>query len=301
MTKVKASDLQNIGHQLEMRDSLVISRSHVLQRTAYKMSQAIKFVFGLHTDKQFDRIYRAKKWINSCLHNYLQILKQLINIKKAREDFVRIQTDVQADKEMLTEKMKHTQLHLVELRNFYMQCKSKKEPTSTCYSDICLAISGYERCNDLYSLYNDILTLIDKTVVETERTEKLSNLCGVINSSSFFAEPMITNESFEETLFELLGYVAKCDRTKDYITSQLSIAKSANVDTALHTGIATENIQFRNAVEMFVEKGDFSHLDKKNRHDLPDTSFSPANCYTLEGKEKQKKTENVKQLDICIV
>jgi hypothetical protein len=221
-------------------------------------------------------VFKAKTWINKCLQNYLELIKQLVNVKKARDDFTRIQTDVEADKDILLEKMKFIQNKLTELRNRYIHTKTKKEPTSTFHSDISLALANYERCNNLYILYNDMLSIIDKTIVETERIEKLSSLCGVINNSSFIRETLVTNESFEDTLFELLGYVAKCDKTKDYITGQLSLAKSENVDMALQMGTSPENIYLNNVVDCFMESGDFAVLDNKScsqftKHDKPTT------------------------------
>lgn len=275
--KLNENHLQNIGHQLEIRHKYFLSRQNVFHRIFHEFIENINFIFELQIDRHFYRVYKAKKWINKCLQNYLELVKQLVNVKKARDDFTRIQTDVEADKDILLEKMKSIQKKLTELRNSYIHTKTKKGPVSTFHSDISLALANYERCNNLYILYNDILSIIDKTIVETERIEKLSSLCGVINNSSFIRETLVTNESFEDTLFELLGYVAKCDKTKDYITGQLSLAKSENVDMALQMGTTPENIYLKNVVDCFMESGDFAVLDSKScreltKHNMPTTA-----------------------------
>lgn len=259
------SELCSIGQQLEMRDALFISRSSLMIRLVHQVADAVHFIFGFPLDSNFKRVYRAKKWINSCLQNYAQLLKQLVNIRKARDDFTRMRTDVLQDKDNLATKMKEIHKALVEMRSIYLSLQSEKLPTTTFQSDITLVVSDYERYSSLYSLYNDILSLINKTLVETERIEKLANLCGAINNSSFFSEPVMANDSLEDTLFELLGYVARCDRTKDYITSQLSIAKSTNVDDAIKMGTTSESLHLQNVVEGFVESGDISILDARQK------------------------------------
>ena len=255
------SDLESIGHQLEMNDRLILSRSSFLKRFIQKCADSVDFVFGVPVHSKFTTMFRAKKWINTCLQNYVQLLKQLVNIRKARDDFKSMQMDVVQDKANLSQQMEDIHTKLVNLRQIYLFEPTDNSHKSTIYSDIFLLVSEYDRYKNLYTLYNDILALIHKTLVETERIEKLANLCGVINSSSFFSEPVMANASFEDTLYEFLGYVARCDRTKDYITSQLTLAKATNVDDAMKSGIRADTMHLQNLVEKFVETGNVSHDD----------------------------------------
>ena len=254
-------DLESIGQQLEMRDKLFLSRSSLLRRCVEQFANTVDFVFGVPINIKFMRCFRAKKWINTCLENYAQLLKQLVNIRKARDDFKNMQIDLVQDKANLANQMEEIHTQLVDLRQLYLAEQTDNSHVSTAYSDIFLLVSDYDRNKNLYTLYNDILALIHKTLVETERIEKLANLCGVINSSSFFSEPVMANSSFEDTLYEFLGYVARCDRTKDYITSQLTLAKATNVDDAMKMGMRTDTMHLQNLVEKFVETGHVSHLD----------------------------------------
>jgi hypothetical protein len=309
MEEMNERDLFDIGQQLEMRDKLVVSRSSLTRRMIEMFASWVNFVFGIPIDSDFANIYRAKKWINACLQNYLKLLKQLDNIRKARDDFTRMKADVEQDKDNLNTRMKKIHETLVELRQFYLSQQSDRSPTTTLHSDISLALADYERYNNLYCLYNDILALTQKTLVETERIEKLANLCGVINNSSFFSEPDMGSDSFENTLYDLLGYVARCDKTKDYITSQLTLAKSSNVDDAMKMGTTTESLQLHNRVERFVDTGDVSLLDSR-QHLTRRPTVAKVECEKVqegdeenvveEEEEEEDKKKDRKKDQLCL-
>ena len=303
MEEMNERDLFDIGQQLEMRDKLVLSRSSLTRRMIEMFASWVNFVFGFPIDTDFANIYRAKKWINACLHNYLKLLKQLDNIRKAREDFTRMKADVEQDKDNLNTRMKKIHDTLVELRHFYLSQQSDRSPTTTLHSDISLALADYARYNNLYCLYNDILALTQKTLVETERIEKLANLCGVINNSSFFSEPDMGSDSFENTLYDLLGYVARCDKTKDYITSQLTLAKSSNVDDAMKMGTTTESLQLNNLFERFVDTGDVSLLDSRQhltrRHTVTKVERERVQQEEEEEEKKKKERKEEKKDQVC--
>ena len=277
------SDLESIGQQLEMRDKLFHSRSSFMRRCIEKCADSVDFVFGVPIDTNFKRVFRAKKWINTCLQNYVQLLKQLVNIRKARDDFKSMQMDIVQDKANLSKQMEEIHTKLIDLRQLYLADKTDNSPMSTVYSDIFLLVSDYDRNKNLYTLYNDILALVHKTLVETERIEKLANLCGVINSSSFFSEPVMANASFEDTLYEFLGYVARCDRTKDYITSQLTLAKATNVDDAMKMGMRADTMHLQNLVEKFVETGHVSNSDSRQTLVVPPQ---------IDSETEERKTTN---------
>ena len=277
------SDLESIGQQLEMRDKLFHSRSSFMRRCIEKCADSVDFVFGVPIDTNFKRVFRAKKWINTCLQNYVQLLKQLVNIRKARDDFKSMQMDIVQDKANLSQQMEEIHTKLIDLRQLYLADKTDNSPMSTVYSDIFLLVSDYDRNKNLYTLYNDILALVHKTLVETERIEKLANLCGVINSSSFFSEPVMANASFEDTLYEFLGYVARCDRTKDYITSQLTLAKATNVDDAMKMGMRADTMHLQNLVEKFVETGHVSNSDSRQTLVVPPQ---------IDSETEERKTTN---------
>ena len=308
MDEMNERDLFDIGQQLEMRDKLVVSRSSLTRRMIEMFASWVNFVFGIPIDSDFANIYRAKKWINACLQNYLKLLKQLDNIRKARDDFSRMKADVEQDKDNLNTRMKKIHETLVELRQFYLSQQSDRSPTTTLHSDISLALADYERYNNLYCLYNDILALTQKTLVETERIEKLANLCGVINNSSFFSEPDMGSDSFENTLYDLLGYVARCDKTKDYITSQLTLAKSSNVDDAMKMGTTTESLQLHNRVDRFVDTGDVSLLDSR-QHLTRRPTVAKVECEKVqegdeenvqEEEEEEDKKKDRKKDQLCL-
>ena len=61
--------------------------------------------------------------------------------------------------------------------------------------------------------------------------------------------------NFESTLYKLLGQVAECDRTKEYINSQLSIAKNSNLDVALSIGDDINKDHSHKAAENFLSSG----------------------------------------------
>jgi hypothetical protein len=195
----------------------------------------------------------ALKWIRTYLTHCLSLVQQIANLRHARTEFERMKADLMQDRSLLKEEMDTTKSQLCTLHCEFQKCSQVGEPTYTLASDANLLLGDFQRYRDLYRLYNDIINLISKTLVDTNRIEKLAFLCGTVRKSDVFANDGY--KCFEETLYQLLGQVAECDKTKEYINGQLSIAKNSNLDAAFSAGIQTERDNEERIVKEFLASG----------------------------------------------
>lgn len=181
----------------------------------------------------------ALKWIYTYLTHCLRLVQQIANLRHARTEFERMKTDMMNSRSALKTDIENTMSSLQCLHLEFKECTLKGDPTYTISSDVGLLLDNFQRFQDLYSLYNDIINLINKTLADTNRTEKLAFLCGTVRKSDVFASEGY--KCFEQMLYQLLGQVAECDKTKEYISSQLSFAKALNLDSTISHECPTSN------------------------------------------------------------
>lgn len=193
------------------------------------------------------------RWINAYLSHCLRLVQQIANLRHARTEFERMKADLLQDRAALKKDMEATMTQLGKLHEEFRAASGKGEPTCTMLSDANLLMGDYQRFRDLYALYNDIVNLIGKTLADSSRIEKLAFLCGTVRKSDVFANDGY--KCFEETLYQLLGQVAECDRTKDYINSQLSVAKNSNLDAVFSFGFQAGREHDEKVAQAFLETG----------------------------------------------
>lgn len=193
------------------------------------------------------------RWINTYLAHTLRLVQQIANLRHARTEFERMRTDLLQDRAALKKDMDATKRQLWKLHEEFRAASEKGEPTCTMLSDANLLMADYQRYRELYSLYNDIINLIGKTLADSSRIEKLAFLCGTVRKSDVFANNGY--KCFEETLYQLLGQVAECDRTKEYINSQLSVAKNSNLDAVFSYGFQPGREHDEKVAKAFLETG----------------------------------------------
>ena len=224
------------------------------------------------------RAYRkldALRWIRTYLSHCLRLVQQIANLRHARTEFERMKTDLVQDRTVLGNELEATKSQLQTLHADYQAATESGDPTYTLSSDANLLLGDFRRYRDLYSLYNDIINLIGKTLADSSRIEKLAFLCGTVRKSDIFANDGY--KCFEDTLYKLLGQVAECDRTKEYINSQLSVAKNSNLDAVLSFGVQSSRDFNDNLTEVFLRSGKIC-LEAPGTSSLREESQKPMQC-----------------------
>ena len=222
------------------------------RKISYFIMHVIRGIYWHPLNNQNTTI-KKQEWINECLRKQLQMLQQLAYLQKARLDFTKMQDNVLHDRKLLAGDMQCILNELHEKRNEFQEAKSNNNPVEIIKSDTVLLLCNYERHKNLYMLHNDILNLIDRTLTDTNVTQKIACLCGTVSRSDILGHTRYSG--FEDTMYQLIGHIAQCDETKSYITSQLSLAKSKNIDTALRIGPHVENHYINSSISEFLETG----------------------------------------------
>lgn len=220
----------------------------------------------------------ALRWVHAYLSHCMRLVQQIANLRHARTEFERMKTDMLHDRSRLKEDIDQIEIQLQDLRSQYSKSTECGNPTYTIASDVNLLLCDFQRFQDLYRLYNDMINLISKTLADTNRIEKLAFLCGTVRKSDVFASDGY--KCFEETLYGLLGQVAECDKTKEYINSQLSIAKNSNLDAALSYGVHLGREHNDNITQNFLASGKItlepvSILVRDEKQANPSKQYSP--------------------------
>lgn len=223
-------------------------------------------------------VMKAHSWVNSCVRRHVQLLKQLACLKEERREFTHLNSLIQKDKDLLEIKIKDTERSLYEKRDKMRNSNryTGQESVGILESDIRLLLSTYERYNKNYVLYNNILDIIHKTLADTDITEKLAYLCGTVNRADAFQ----TNNfrSFEETMHKLLNDIANCDKTKQHINTQLTLARSEDLDMAINVGMEADAARGMSQYENFLQSGEIlpkrSHYQKDQSVEVTNPSSS---------------------------
>ena len=200
-------------------------------------------------------IMKAHAWVNGCVRRHVQLLQQLARLREERREFTHLNSLIKEDKELLELKIKETELSLYDKRDKIRDAGQRlgQESAGILESDIRLLLSSHERYNKNYILYNNILDIIHKTLTDTDITEKLAYLCGTVNRSDAFQTSKF--RSFEETMHKLLNDIANCDRTKQHISTQLTMAKSEDLDLAMQVGLEVDAARCGSKYETFLQSG----------------------------------------------
>lgn len=193
------------------------------------------------------------KRINDFLRNYCCLLQNIIAIKKALSDLEIVARDVASEKQVLHKKIESTWSTLTKLRMTFLELKEMEKDTFMTKSDIQVKLAEYDRCKELYGLFNNIEHLVNRTLSETECIEIHAKYCNQFNSLNAFK---ISNSvKFDSTLQSVLGQMAQFDKTKEYINSQLSIARASNISTALTLGNQVDKATSANSLNRFLLSG----------------------------------------------
>ena len=250
---VDKEDISLISDSFECKDKFRMSGAPWYIKLLYFIATITRQTLWCPSscDKQYK--LNALKWVRTYLTHCLRLVQQIANLRHARTDFQRIKSDMLQDRSNLKTDIESTKVQLYEIYEEFKKLKPNYNPTSTISSDVSLLLGDLKRQQELYLLYNDILSLINKTLADTNRIEKLAFLCGTVRKSDIFISEAYTN--FESTLYKLLGQVAECDRTKEYINSQLSIAKNSNLDVALSVGDEISKDQSHQVAKNFLSSG----------------------------------------------
>ena len=227
-------------------------RLNMWKRACYFLLNVTRGIYW-HPHGNQNITVRKQEWANECLRKQIQMLQQIAYLQKARLDFTNMQDNVLNDRKILANDMDNILNELHEKRKEFNEAKSNNDPVEIIKSDTVLLLCNYERHKKLYMLHNDILNLIDRTLTDTNVTQKIACLCGTVSRSDMLGHTRYSG--FEDTMFQLIGHIAQCDQTKSYITSQLSLARSTNIDSALRIGPHVENHLINSSIQEFLKTG----------------------------------------------
>lgn len=278
-------DVALISDSFECREKSRMTGAPWYKRLVYFVASLTRQVLWHPRNCDAYHKLQALKWIRTYLTHCLSLVQQIANLRHARTEFERMKVDLMHDRSLLKEDMESTKSQLGALHCDYHKNTQMGEPTYTLASDANLLLGDFQRYRDLYRLYNDIINLVSKTLVDTNRIEKLAFLCGTVRKSDVFVSDGY--KCFEETLYQLLGQVAECDKTKEYINGQLSIAKNSNLDAALSAGIQTERDNDERIMENFLNSGKIclEPVGLLTREELPTNLKTNSSYNSLQPKE----------------
>ena len=250
---IDEEDISLISDSFECKEKFRMVGAPWYARVAHFIASVTRQMLWHPRDCTAYRKLDALKWIHTYLSHCLRLVQQIANLRHARTEFERMKTDLVQDRTLLKKDIEATESQLRRLHDDFRSSMERGEPTYTISSDANLLLGDFHRYSDLYNLYNDIINLIGKTLTDSSRIEKLAFLCGTVRKSDVFANEGY--KCFEETLYRLLGQVAECDRTKEYINSQLSVAKNTNLDAVLSFGIQAGRERNEGITEAFLRTG----------------------------------------------
>lgn len=250
-----------IGCQFKDMDTERLVKPEKKPSLTFRLFHFILRVFRSVFWHPHDRGDQQKEDENRFLEKQIKIFQQLGYLERARADFNEMLEKVLLDKEKIQEKMEDRRQKLEDKRTDYFEAKENNLPVETILSDTMLLLSNFERYKKLYILQNDILNLIDRTLTDTDVTQKIASLCGTVSRTEYLGSSNYSG--FEDTMYQLINHIAKCDETKSYITSQLSLATSNNIDTALRVGIHVEDTQAQSNVMQYLDSGKLEKEEKK--------------------------------------
>ena len=230
------------------------SKGNLLQRLILHAVQSMK---GLFWDPYSCEAYiniRSLRDMKRQMRDHLNFLQYFISLNQKREDFSKTEEDVIRDKAMLQEEMDGYERTLLDLGEHYKEKRAMQENVFRLQSDIKLTLSKYERCNNCYSLFNNILDVIHKTLLSIDTTEKLKNLCGIVNNTHVFQS--CGYSSMGDTMHKLVKDIAACEDAKSHIESQLTLAKSKSIGVALHVGSDVDSTRTDILTDNFIRTGE---------------------------------------------
>ena len=249
-------DLKARNHDIECGD---LNRIHdtngsIVQQILISVVQAMRGLFWDPFTGEAYTTIRSLKALNKQTRDHLHFLQYFIALNDKREGFIKTEEDVTRDKAALYEEMDRYEKSLMNLRETYKEKRVLQDSVHRIQSDIRLTLSKYERCSNCYSLYNNILDVIHKTLLSIDTTEKLKGLCGIVNSTNIFQSCGYSN--MEDTVHKLVRDIAACEDAKSHIESQLSLARSKSIGVALHVGSEVDASRSDILTDAFLESGE---------------------------------------------
>ena len=188
--------------------------------------------------------------VNVSLRNYLILLTNMSNLKAAQSDLEIVANDTAFEKQNLSKHIETLWSKLMERRLVFLELTENHKDTFVTESDIQLLLAEYDRAKELYSLYNHIDHLVSKTLSETDRIEKMTFYRKQFDSLTSFHF-----DGIETTLETLLAQMVKFNKTKDYITSQLSLARAGDLGSAVTIGYQVEQQVLDEHLQKFLSGG----------------------------------------------
>lgn len=249
-------DLTVINQDNVNSDEYRIQRGSLIHRLILIAVQTLYGIFWHPCSSEVYENNRSKIFVNSQVRNHLNLLIQLMSLKQKRDGFSRTEYDIKLRKLSLQEEMSNIESTLYNYREEYKEKKALQESVHRLKSEIYLSLSKYERCNKSYSLFNNVLDVIHKTLSQIVMTEELASLCGTVQISNIHQ----SNEysTMEDTVRQLVSDIARYEQTKSQIECQLSMAKSRNVDMALHIGPDVDTTKTHIFAEKFINSGEIT-------------------------------------------
>jgi len=219
----------------------------------YNISESLFWDPELH-ERQNDLLLTKQEIRDE--EDHLSFLQHLDTLREKKDCFIQLESDILLDKSILEKEIEGITHDLTKLRNLFLTKVEIKGSLHCTKSDVSLLLTKYERCFSSYSLFNDILDLIHKTLISVDSTEKFANLCGKVTVAGPFHSSGFVSTS--GTLQNLVEDLAKYDATKMTIESQLSLARCKNVDLSLTLGSSIDNLTCNSITNAFLESGEIS-------------------------------------------
>lgn len=250
-------------------DSLIenIGKESLAAKGLRVLDLAVQLLFGHPKHLSISANVQNIRQGNSYLNNYLSLLQNILALKRAQDGLKTVEMDVAAEKCILSDKIEAIYSTLMTAHLQYLEKVEHGKDTFMIKSDIQLKLADYERIKDLYALYNHIDDLVSRTLSETERIEKLAFYSKQFDSLNSFK--ITKSVGFENTLDSLLVHMEQFDRTKEYINSQLSVARSSNISTAVVLGTQAEKSTSDSILNKFLLNGSLGKADdEKTRRNI---------------------------------
>lgn len=206
-----------------------------------------------HATGKYTQINAMRK-VNEAVRQCSLIRQRLARLRHERMEFHTLRQMILKDKKNMENHINIVTLDLYKKKAQHREATDVSLPVDTVESDILLLLSTYDRYNKTYGLYNDMLNLINKTLADTDITEKVAHICGTVTrkdnmwSTSF--------QSFEDTLSNMMREIALCDKTKEDIRTRLTLAASPDSRLATELGAEVGEAQALSRAKRFIQTGE---------------------------------------------
>lgn len=223
-------------------------------------------------------VVQAMRRVDEALHHHTHLQHQLVRLKEERSEFATLKDLIGKDKEYLEEQMHDLTMDLCKRKEQYKEAQQLRLPTDMFRSNVSLLLSTYDRYSKTYFLYNDMINVINKTLSDTDITEKMAHFCGTVNKVDAFQ--FNSFRCFEDTMQKMMRDIALCDETKEDIRTRLSLAGSPDFRLAVELGSEVEEAQAMSRADTFLQTGDIILGRSCQTHPTSSSSLVPSSTST---------------------